>query len=49
MLTHMLLMANFAYTKLCTKKLKITDIVTDGYSSEGTQRDLPDEYQYVSV
>ena len=37
LLTLMLLVANFANTKYATKKLKMTEILSNGYSSESTK------------
>ena len=45
-LTPMLLVANLANTKWCEKALKITETLTNGYSSESTQRALSNEYQH---
>ena len=39
-LTLMLLVANFANTNQCKKSLKMTELLTHGYSSESAQREL---------
>ena len=43
-LTLMLVMANLANTKYWKKKRKNTENLAHGYLSEGTQRELPNEY-----
>ena len=48
-LTLMLLVAHFANTKQMQKKLKITETLAYGYSSESTQWELSNEYQHGMV
>ena len=48
-LTLMLLVANLAITKLYKIPEKITETLSDGYSSESTQRELSNEYQHDRV
>ena len=45
----MLLVANLASTKGCKRKLKIIETLASGYSSESSQRELSNEYQYDRV
>ena len=45
----MLLVDNLANTKLCKKKRKIPETLTNWYSSESTQRELSHEYQHDKV
>ena len=40
----MLLLANFAKTKLGKKNVKMTETLANGYSYESTQRELSNEY-----
>ena len=42
----MLLMANY---KMMQKPWKVTETLAYGYSSDSTQRELPNEYQYDRV
>ena len=44
----MLLVANFASTKRC-KNLKMIKALANGYSSESTQHELSNEYQYDRI
>ena len=41
----MLLVANLANTKRCKKPRKITETLSNGYSSESSRRELSNEYQ----
>ena len=45
----MLLVANLVNTKLCRKKCKMTETQAYRYSSERTQQELSNEYQYDRV
>ena len=46
----MLLVANVDNTKWCKKKAeKMTETLAYGYSSESTQWELSDQYQYDKV
>ena len=44
----MLLVTNFAFIQNDAKKRKMTEILAYGYSSEKTQRELSNEYQFDS-
>ena len=45
----MLLVADFVEYKMMQKKLKVTETMAHGYSSESTQRELSNEYQHSKV
>ena len=45
----MLQVAKLAFTKWCKKPEKMTETLADGYSSESTQQELSNEYQYDRV
>ena len=45
----MLLVANFANEDINTNKLKMTETLAYGYSSESTQQELSNEYKHDRV
>ena len=42
----MLLVANLANTKVCKKTERMTETLSNGYSSESISRELSNEYQH---